>query len=119
MSNQKPDKITVNSGIFTEILVRTKLVLKLMGDSRVNPFLKIIPIASVIYVFNPLDIPGPLDDLALFSLGIYAFVELCPSQVVQEHLDRLHGIDPHMGQKENPPDNVIDGEFKVIDDDKS
>ncbi len=118
MSNQKPDKITVNSGVFNEIIVRTKLILRLMGDSRVNLFLKILPVASVVYVFNPIDIPGPLDDLALFSLGIYAFVELCPPAVVQEHLDRLHGIDPDMGQKENAPEDIIDAEFKEMDDDK-
>jgi hypothetical protein len=114
MSNQNRNKITVKSGAFNEILVRGKLILHLMADRRVNFFLKALPIASVIYVLNPIDIPGPLDDIAIFSLGLYSFVELCPSAVVQEHLDRMHGINPDVAAHDEPDDNIIDGEFKEV-----
>jgi hypothetical protein len=124
MSDQKPNKISVNSGAFHEVLVRGKLILHLMADRRVNFFLKAIPVASIIYILNPLDIPGPFDDLAIFSLGLYAFVELCPPTVVQEHLDNLHGITPDISaQTGTPEDNIIDGEFRETqsssDDEKS
>jgi hypothetical protein len=114
MTNQNPNKITVKSGAFNEILVRAKLVLHLMADRRVNLFLKVLPIASVIYVLNPIDVPGPFDDIAIFSLGLYAFVELCPPGVVQEHLDRMHGINPDVAAHDEPDENVIEGEFKEV-----
>jgi hypothetical protein len=114
MSNQNPNKITVKNGAFNEILVRGKLVLHLMADRRVNLFLKVLPVASVIYILNPIDIPGPFDDVAIFSLGLYAFVELCPPAIVQEHLDLLHGINPDVTENNETENNVIDGEFKEV-----
>lgn len=104
-------QITPSGGVLHELALRIKLIVRLMGDSRVNFFLKLIPIASVAYFFNPFDIPGPLDDLGILGLGMYTFVELCPSDVVEEHLSRLRNINfEEKNIQPNDPD-VVDGEF--------
>jgi uncharacterized membrane protein YkvA (DUF1232 family) len=89
-----------NSGFFQDLILRFKLIVRLMGDRRVNPFLKLIPIAAAIYVISPLDlIPGAilpvigaLDDAAMLWLGITLFLELCPDEVVQEHRSALQNV---------------------------
>jgi uncharacterized membrane protein YkvA (DUF1232 family) len=82
-------------GWLRDLVLRLKLIVRLMGDKRVNPFLKLIPIGSLIYLISPIDliagIPGvsALDDVALVSLGAYLFIEFCPPDVVQEHMRAL------------------------------
>ncbi len=66
-----------------------KLILRLMADQRVNPLLKILPIAALAYLIWPIDIPGPIDDAMVIGLGLYTFVELCPDDVVAEHKNLL------------------------------
>lgn len=87
--------ITQQRGMIKDILLRLKLILRLMGDRRVNLFAKLIPIATLAYLFSPdpLMIPviGIVDDAALLWLGSYIFTELCPPEVVQEHLRALAG----------------------------
>ena len=103
MSEKKPGDIMVSpsGGVFKDIIVRLKLVLRLMGDPRVNIFVKILPIVSLAYLIWPIDliagIPGlsALDDIAIVSLGNYLFVELCPPDVVNEHMKSLtSNLDP-------------------------
>ncbi|MEM5774228.1 MAG: hypothetical protein AAGU05_04440, partial [Anaerolineaceae bacterium] len=72
-----PSNKMVPSGSFLhELALRIKLILRLMGDKRVNPFVKIIPVASLVYLINPIDIPTPIDDAAVLGLGMYLFMEL-------------------------------------------
>jgi hypothetical protein len=65
-------------GFFPELTFRVKLILRLVTDSRVSMFLKILPIGSIVYWLMPDLLPGPIDDAALMFLGGYLFVELCP-----------------------------------------
>ena len=80
-----------------------------MLDKRVNIFLKIIPILSIIYIISPFDFPGPLDDIGVFSLAMVVFVEACPKEVVKEHLDQINhrSID-----EDSTNEEIIDAEFK-------
>lgn len=96
MADKKNDlMLAPKSGVIHDLVVRLKLILGLMGDNRVNFLLKALPVASLAYLFWPVDlisvIPGisALDDVAIVSLGAYLFVELCPPAVVQEHMKRL------------------------------
>jgi len=100
MAEKKTTDITVSpqSGMIHNIVVRAKLILRLMGDSRVSLLAKIIPIGVLAYVIFPFDIIpdvaiglGALDDAAVAGLGYYFFIEMCPSDVVQEHLKALEG----------------------------
>ncbi len=109
------------TGVIQDVVQRVKLILRLMGDSRVSFWLKLIPIASIIYLFSPVDLApgvvlplvGALDDAAILWAGFYLFVELCPPDVVQEHSKALTGIIP--GTARDVDDDVIDGESRDVD----
>jgi len=87
-------------GLFHDLIKRVKLILRLIGDKRVNFFLKLLPIGAVLYMISPIDlIPdlalpfiGVLDDAAVLWLGTTVFVSLCPEEVVREHTADLEGV---------------------------
>ena len=80
------------------MIAEIKLISRLMGDSRVSGFAKILPVASLIYLISPIDlIPGgvltmigAVDDIAVMWFGLNFFVELCPANVVAEHRAQLN-----------------------------
>ncbi len=123
MANKKQGDIVVSSGggVLRDLVLRLKLIVRLMGDRRVNPFLKLLPVASLAYLVFPFDlisvIPGvsALDDVALVSLGAYLFIEFCPPDVVQEHMQQLtsnmDAISSH--------DEVVDAETIDLDDEET
>ena len=120
MSDKSNRKIMLpkSGGIFQELTLRIKLILKLIADRRVNPLLKILPIGSLIYLVLPDIAPGPIDDAALIWLATYLFVELCPPDVVQQHLEALKATRKVMDsyQETSQPERqgeVIDG--KIVD----
>lgn len=91
-------------GVFNELSIRIKLIWRLLLDRRVNILYKLLPIGSLIYLINPFDIPGPVDDALLIWLGGYLFIELCPPEIVQEHMDELT--------------QVIEGEWREIEEEE-
>jgi hypothetical protein len=91
-------------GVFNELSIRIKLVLRLLLDGRVNPLLKLLPIGSLVYLIFPDVLFGPVDDAILIWLGSYLFIELCPKEIVQEHMDELT--------------QVIDGEWREVEEDE-
>ena len=111
MSEDKDRNIVPSGGgIFNDLATRIKLILRLMGDSRVSPLLKLLPIGSLLYFIIPDIAIGPVDDVAIVWIGSYLFVELCPPDIVQEHMDTLRG-QALPGEKSQRSDDVIDGEF--------
>jgi uncharacterized membrane protein YkvA (DUF1232 family) len=118
MNEKKPSNLTVSQqgGVVRNVMNQLKLIFRLMGDSRVNIFAKLIPVGALIYLISPIDaisIPviGALDDAAILWLGSYVFTELCPPSVVAEHMKELVGnmdVDPH--------DEVVDAEATDISD---
>lgn len=84
-----------------------RLILRLMGDSRVNILLKLLPIGALVYMIIPEPLPI-IDDALVVGLGLYGFIELCPQDVVEEHRARLSGKVTE--QVKN--DDVVDTEFK-------
>jgi uncharacterized membrane protein YkvA (DUF1232 family) len=97
--------------------MRVRLILRLLGDRRVSPWLKIIPVAGLLYLISPLDlIPdialpllGELDDAAVLWLTNYLFVELCPPNVVDEHVRALTGA-----ASRSLDDDVVDADSVEI-----
>lgn len=66
-----------------------RLAWRLLGDRRVPPAVKLVPLAFLLYVVWPLDlvsdaIPllGQLDDLGILLLGLRLFLHLAPRDVV-------------------------------------
>jgi uncharacterized membrane protein YkvA (DUF1232 family) len=101
------------SGTIRDAINRIKLILRLMGDRRVSALVKLIPIGALAYLISPVDLApgialpviGALDDAAIVWLGTYLFVELCPPNVVKEHLKALTS---NLSTEGN--DEVVDGE---------
>ena len=97
MPDRKNRKVVVpaQGGMTRDIVNRLKLIFKLMGDPRVSPLVKLIPVGALVYLVSPIDIimgiPGiaALDDAAILWFGSNLFVELCPPEVVQEHMQAL------------------------------
>ena len=92
MADKKSKKIVVpQGGVLRNIVLQTKLILRLLGDRRVSFWTKLIPFGTLIYLVSPIDlimgIPGvaALDDAAIVWFGSNLFVELCPPDVVEEH----------------------------------
>ena len=122
MPEKKSTKLMVppQGGVLRDFVNRLKLILRLMGDRRVNVFLKVLPLASLAYLFWPADfvpvIPviGALDDAAILWLGSYLFVELCPPDVVREHMKQLTS---NIGAPDVDSE-VVDGESTDVTDKK-
>ncbi len=98
MTEKKISDISIvqQGGIVRNVLNQLKLIFRLMGDSRVSIFAKLVPIGALIYLVSPIDaisipIIGVVDDAALLWLGSYIFTELCPPEVVAEHMQALAG----------------------------
>lgn len=101
-------------GVFQDLALRIKLILRLMADRRVSPWLKLMPIGSLLYLLFPDIAPGPIDDAAIIWLGFYLFVELCPPQIVEEHMEALRRAIPaewHDVPNKEGEDEIIEAEF--------
>jgi uncharacterized membrane protein YkvA (DUF1232 family) len=89
--NKKPSQSIIPSqgGVLKDLTLRAKLMFRLIGDRRVSPWVKLIPIGALVYFVSPIDlIPGGLlnvigavDDAAILWLGYYAFIEMCPPRL--------------------------------------
>ncbi len=99
-------------GIIQEIGLEANLLLQLIIDRRVNFFLKLIPVAGLLYVISPFDFSGWLDDAFVLIVSLVFFVELCPRQVVDEHRARLRQVIDGEWHDVPKDDTVIDGEFR-------
>ncbi len=117
MANKRDIMIPPQGGMIRDFVLRVKLILRLLGDKRVSPWLKIIPIAGIVYLISPIDIIsdialpviGELDDAAILWLTNYLFIELCPPQIVQEHVKALNA-----NTKRDEDDDVVDAETVEI-----
>lgn len=115
--NSIPKMIESSGGMFNDLLLRIKLILRLMGDRRVSPILKLLPIASLIYLIVPTDLLPllPFDDAAVILLANYLFIELAPPEIVQEHMALMNNVIPGEWHDPNKPpqdSNTIDTEFR-------
>ena len=118
MAEKKSGKFIVPSqgGAMRTFVNRLKLIARLMGDRRVNIFLKVLPLASLGYLILPADlIPvvpfiSALDDVAILWIGSTLFVELCPDDVVKEH---KRGLESNL---EDTSDEVVDVEPTDVND---
>ena len=120
MADKKDLMIPPQGGVLKELVARLKLIVRLMGDRRVSPWLKLIPIGALVYLISPIDlimgIPGvdALDDTAVLWLGSYLFIEFCPPDVVSEHIKALSAK-----TSARADDDIIDAESVEIKDVKN
>ncbi len=123
--DKKPSQSIIPSqaNLLQDVTLRAKLFLRLMADSRISPWIKLIPVGALAYLISPLDlIPGGLvtligaaDDAAIVWLGYYAFIEMCPPDVVRELAKQLVSNTAVVEEvKKTGQDDVVDGEATDI-----
>jgi uncharacterized membrane protein YkvA (DUF1232 family) len=115
--------IPSKGGMFSDLIVRVKLIALLMADRRVSFWPKLLPIGALAYLISPIDlipggiapIIGAVDDVAILWFGASLFIELCPPEVVREHMSKLTSNNDIV---DNPPHEgeVIDGEITDVTD---
>jgi len=118
MSPNDNRPVKPSGGFIGELSLRIKLILRLMGDRRVSPFLKAIPVGTILYLVIPDLIIGPLDDAAVIGLCMSLFVELCPQYVVYEHMRALRTASSGSSTTSAPHPNeedILEGDFREAD----
>ncbi|MBN2256295.1 MAG: hypothetical protein JW704_00445 [Anaerolineaceae bacterium] len=105
-------------GFFQDISTRIKLIIRLMRDKRVSFLLKILPLSTLVYLVIPEFMPV-IDDALIMWLGTYLFVELCPDEIVEEHL-RVLQKKLASGSNQPAPEEptVVDAEYREVDETK-
>lgn len=110
--------VTQQGGVVRNLVNQFKLIFRLLGDKRVSFLAKLVPLGAFAYLLMPADLApnvvlpviGMVDDAAILWLGTYIFTELCPPEVVEEHMKALAG---NMNQKD-VNDDVVDGETTEV-----
>ena len=117
MSDGKSFLRNLDRGFIHKLILQGRLILSLIGDKRVSFLLKLLPIGALIYLVSPVDLLpgvvfpgiGALDDAAVIWLGATLFVNLCPPEIVEEHMRALQ-----KGAAQPATDEVIDVEAQEI-----
>ena len=123
MNKKAPQSIIPSpGGVLQEVTLRTKLILRLIADRRVTPWVKLIPIAGLIYWASPVDlimgIPGlaAADDVAVLWMAQYMFIEMCPPEVVREISKQLVSNNTIVDDVKAGEDEIVDGEATDVTD---
>jgi uncharacterized membrane protein YkvA (DUF1232 family) len=122
--NKKSSQSMIPSkgGVLQELTLRAKLIFRLIGDRRVSPWVKLIPIAGLVYWLSPIDfimgIPGvdAVDDVAILWFAQYMFIELCPPDVVRELSKQLSSNNTIVDEANLDEEEVVDGEATDVTD---
>ena len=121
MADKQSNKLMTppQGGMLRDFVTRLKLIGRLMTDRRVSIFVKLLPLASLAYLFSPVDLMpgvvlpviGALDDAAVLWIGSTLFVELCPPKVVEEHMNQLTD-----NTDDDSSNDIVDAESTDVDD---
>jgi uncharacterized membrane protein YkvA (DUF1232 family) len=91
-------------GFWMNLFNSFRVAWRLLWDGRVPLSTKIIPLLVVLYILSPIDIVpdfipglGQLDDLALFLLGVQAFIAMSPKDLVARFRAEINGDSPSAG----------------------
>lgn len=124
MRNSSKSDLDQAAGSLGNLLKQARLVWRLLQDSRISSWVKLIPVAGLVYLVSPVDlfpdmiVPGlsQLDDLAVILLSLKMFVDFCPPGIVREHLQNLTGRGRETRVTGNrPSDPYIDVPYRILD----
>jgi uncharacterized membrane protein YkvA (DUF1232 family) len=115
--------IDETAGLLAEIFRNARLIFRLLGDPRIPPWLKAIPIGAVVYILSPIDLLpdffvglGQLDDIAILLLAVKLFLDLSPQDVVTQHQMDMASAG---GRVDTPtPGSYVDATFTVLDEEQ-
>jgi uncharacterized membrane protein YkvA (DUF1232 family) len=125
-SSPSPD-LNDAAGMTGGLIKQARLAWRLWNDGRVPGWVKLIPVAGLLYLLSPIDlIPdlmlpglGEVDDVVLLLLALKAFVDLSPPGVVREHLEELMGKRRKTrGSGGGPSEPYIDVPYRILDPDQ-
>lgn len=113
------DSLGLAGGLITQI----RLGWRLWRDSRVPGWVKLIPIAGLLYFLSPIDlIPdlmlpglGEVDDLVVLLLALKMFLDFSPQAVVREHVEQLLGRSARQPSAAESTASAIDVPYRVLD----
>lgn len=93
-NDKRPVIYDENLNFFRNLILQARLVWLLMLDPRVPVWVKALPVGSLVYLITPFDfdfvpVLGYADDLVVLALGFRLFVDMCPAEVVEEHMQSL------------------------------
>jgi hypothetical protein len=113
MNGKKNRQVTPfrGDGIFFGLANQIKLIVRLMADPRISPWLKLLPVGALVYLVVSDLAPGPIDDAAAIWLGAYLFVELCPPAIVQEHRLALKMKVDEPSRGDIKEEDIVDAEY--------
>ena len=83
---------------FKDLLTKFRLTVLLVLDKRVAIYLKLIPLAAIVYLIVPDLVIGPIDDAVVIMGAMQLFITLCPQEVVDEHSKHLKKNDEATNQ---------------------
>jgi len=122
MSKSPSSDLRETAGFLGGIFKQIRLAWRLYKDGRVSGWVKLIPMAGLLYLLSPIDLLpdlmlpglGEVDDIVMLLLALKMFVDLSPQGIVREHIQDL------FGSKEAPRNKqpYIDVPYRVIDDEK-
>jgi uncharacterized membrane protein YkvA (DUF1232 family) len=132
MANQKKaTQVGEAASILAEIIKNIKLIWRLLNDGRISLGVKMIIPATLLYLLFPVDIIpdiapglGQIDDIAVILLGLKIFVEMCPNEIVRQHLDELASVPSPwriVEEDETPqvePSLYVEAPYQVVDKEK-
>jgi uncharacterized membrane protein YkvA (DUF1232 family) len=85
-------------GFWMNLLNSFRIAWRLLWDGQVPLSTKIIPLLVVLYILSPIDILpdfipglGQIDDVALFLIGVQAFIAMSPKDLVARFRAELNG----------------------------
>ena len=117
-------ELNETAGFLGGLVKQSRLAWRLLRDSRVPSWVKMIPFAGLLYFLSPIDlipdmaIPGlgEIDDLVVHLLALKMFVDLSPASIVREHLEDLFGKPRTARQPAEPATpTTIEGSYRVLD----
>lgn len=114
--NRGSSRQDLNTGRLRQLINSIPLAWRLFLDDRVSPAVKTIPIMGFLYLLWPIDLLpdlfpalGQLDDIAVILLALNWFIQVCPSDIVEEI--RQGG----RTGRSNADDDAISARYTVIE----
>jgi uncharacterized membrane protein YkvA (DUF1232 family) len=114
------------AGSLGGLIRQLRLAWRLWKDGRVPAWVKLIPVAALIYLISPIDLVpdlvfpgvGEVDDIVMLLLALKMFVDLSPAGVVREHLQALLGKKRPARAAGGPPSGpTIDATYRILGED--
>lgn len=123
MSKSPSSELRETAGFLGGIFKQLRLAWRLYQDGRVSGWVKLIPVAGLLYFLSPIDLLpdlmlpglGEVDDIVLLLLALKMFVDFSPPGIVREHLQDLFGTTKEAPRDKQP---YIEVPYRVIDDEK-